>query len=100
MSNFVVLDNAGSLSESDMALLTGTEMIIAMMRNRVLVVNENSKDIDWLSLTEDMGGLYHIRSIDGKRLYQLWFELGADVDKFKKNFMMHKLSTKEVLEDK
>ncbi|MDA9302479.1 hypothetical protein N8072_01165 [bacterium] len=92
MSKTKILSNAGSLSENDMALLTGTDIIVQMIRNRIIIVNEPKEEVDWLDLTENLLGLYHIRSIDGKRLYQIWFENASDIDMFKKNFMLAKLS--------
>ena len=91
MSEVKILENAGSLSENDMTLLTGTELIVQMMRNRVLVVGEGNRDFDWLELTEGITGFYHIRSVDKRRLYQVWFERGLDMDKFKQNMMIAKL---------
>jgi hypothetical protein len=92
MSEVKILENAGSLSENDMTLLTGTELIVQMMRNRLLVVGEGNRDFDWLELTEEVTGFYHIRSVDKRRLYQVWFEHGRDMDKFKQNMMVAKLS--------
>jgi hypothetical protein len=91
MSEVKILENAGSLSENDMTLLTGTELIVQMMRNRILVVGDGNRDFDWLELTEGITGFYHIRSVDKRRLYQVWFERGLDMDKFKQNMMIAKL---------
>ena len=92
MSEIRILSNAGSLSESDMTLIVGTDLIMQMMRNRILVVTDNTKEIDWLELTEGMTGMYHIRSIDAKRLYQIWFENHDDIDTFKKNLFVSKMA--------
>jgi len=92
MSEIRILNNAGSLSESDMTLISGTPMIMEMMRNRILVVTDNTKEIDWLELTEGMTGMYHIRSIDAKRLYQIWFEKKADMETFEKNLFVSKMA--------
>jgi hypothetical protein len=92
MSEVKILENAGSLSENDMTLLTGTDLIVQMMRNRILVVGEGNRDFDWLTLTENTTGFYHIRSIDKRRLYQVWFENRCDMDVFKQNMMVAKLS--------
>ena len=99
MSKTKILTNAGSLSESDMALLAGTDIIIQMIRNRIIIVNEPKEKINWLDLTENLTGLYHIRSIDGQQLYQMWFEKATDIDMMRKNFMMLKLSDKTHNED-
>lgn len=92
MSEIRILNNAGSLSESDMTLISGTSLVMQMMRNRVLVVTDNTKEIDWLELTEGMTGVYHIRSIDAKRLYQVWFESKVDMETFEKNLFVSKMA--------
>ena len=92
MSEIKILDNAGSLSESDMNLLQGTDIIIEMMRNRILVVTDQSKEIDWLEITNGLTGLYHIRSIDSKRLYQVWFQNRQDIETFEKNLFVSKMA--------
>jgi|15BtaG_2_1085339.scaffolds.fasta_scaffold00177_25 hypothetical protein len=83
-----ILDNAGSLSENDMGLLAGTELIQTMMRNRILVMSVPNQEMDWVALTAGVTGLYHIRSINQRSLYQVWFESPTDIDKFKKNLFI------------
>ena len=92
MSEIKILDNAGSLSENDMSLLQGTELIIEMMKHRILVMTDQTKEIDWLEITDGMTGLYHIRSIDSKRLYQIWFQNAVDIETFKKNLFVSKMA--------
>ena len=75
-----------------MTLISGTSLVMQMMRNRVLVVTDNTKEIDWLELTEGMTGVYHIRSIDAKRLYQVWFESKSDMETFEKNLFVSKMA--------
>ena len=86
-----VLENAGSLSESDLELIAGTELLITMMRNRIMMLANPKEECDWLTLTEGFTGLYHIRSIDGSRLFQLWFEHAYDIEAFKKNLFVAKM---------
>lgn len=86
-----LVDNAGSLSEDDLKLLVGTEIVLQMMRNRVMLVADKY-DFDWVDLTENLSGLYHIRELTRGRLFQVWFEHGYDLDQFKKNLYMVKLS--------
>ena len=84
-----LVNNGGSLSETDLQLIAGTELVINMMRNRVCVVTNNN-DIAWTDL---MIGLYHIRPLDkSKRVYQLWFESKQDIEQFNKNLYVSKLS--------
>ena len=84
-----MIDNAGSLSESDLALLVGTDIILSMMRNRVLVLTDKKQACDWSKLTENMTGLYYIRTIDqNSNLFQLWFEVNEDLNQFEKNLSM------------
>tara|TARA_R110000851_G_scaffold323476_1_gene490201 strand:- start:445 stop:747 length:303 start_codon:yes stop_codon:yes gene_type:complete len=88
-----VINNGGSLSESDLVLLSGTDVIMNMMRNRRLVMIEQRKKCNWFLLTDNMKGLYYIRSVDDKtNIWQLWFELPDDLDAFEKNLAMAKLS--------
>ena len=88
-----IIDNAGSLSEDDLKLLVGTDTLQAMMRTRImLVVDAKDPQFDWTDLTDNLGGLYHIRELTRNRLYQIWFEFTYDLDQFKKNLYMVKLS--------
>ena len=41
---------------------------------------------------DKMDGLYHIRRIEGEKLYQIWFEIKEDITQFEKNLYMAKLS--------
>lgn len=100
MNTIKVIENAGSLSEDDLKLLTGTDTLMSMMRNRLLLMVKTSDSIDWLTLTLGINGFYHIRSIDQHRLYQVWFELAQDIDTFKKNLFTAKLSDSFVITDK
>jgi len=88
-----IIKNAGSLSESDLVLLTGTDIILNMLRNRILVLIEKKQVCDWSKLTEGMVGLYYIRTIDhNSNLFQLWFELPTDLETFEKNLTMAKIA--------
>lgn len=87
-----LVNNGGSLSETDLQLIAGTELVMNMMRNRVCVVTNNN-DIAWTDLMIDVEGLYHIRPLDkSKRVYQLWFETKEDINQFNKNLYVSKLS--------
>lgn len=87
-----LVNNGGSLSETDLQLIAGTELVMNMMRNRVVVVTNNN-DIAWNDLMTDVVGLYHIRPLDkSKQIYQLWFELKDDIAQFNKNLYVSKLS--------
>ena len=87
-----VVNNGGSLSETDLGLLAGTELLLQMMRNRIVVVTNNN-DVDWTGLMEDIPGLYQIRPLDkSKQIYQLWFEFQSDIDQFNKNLYVSKLA--------
>ena len=87
-----LVNNGGSLSETDLQLIAGTELVMQMMRNRIVVVTNNN-DIAWNDLMTDVTGLYHIRPLDkSKQIYQLWFELKGDVEQFNKNLYVSKLS--------
>ena len=88
-----IIKNAGSLSESDLVLLTGTDIILNMLRNRILVLIEKKQVCDWSKLTEGMVGLYYIRTIDhNSNVFQLWFELSKDLVAFEQNLTMAKLA--------
>ena len=88
-----VINNAGSLSESDLTLLAGTDIILSMLRNRILVLIEKKQVCDWSNLTEGMIGLYYIRTIDqNSNLFQLWFESTDDLGTFEKNLTMAKIA--------
>ena len=92
MNNIKLVENGGSLSESDLQLIAGSDLVFQMMRNRLVIVTDNS-DVDWSALTDDLSGLYHIRTLDrSKQIYQVWFELENDIQKFKQNLMVGKLS--------
>ena len=93
-----MLNNSGSLSETDLQLISGTELLLTMMRNRRLIMVPHGHDINWGKLMEGMGGLYHIRRIDNDKLFQIWFETPMDIDRFEKNLYMAKLS--DTAEDK
>lgn len=94
IKNFRIIDNGGSLSESDLSLLAGTEIVVRMMRNRLIVIFEEGSDIKWELLTDGLAGLYHVRPIDPtkqRNVFQIWFEDEKDRHKFKKNSMLQKL---------
>lgn len=92
MATIKIIENGGSLSETDLQLIAGSDLVFQMMRNRLVIVTDNT-EVDWSSLTDNLSGLYHIRTLDrSKQIYQLWFELESDIEVFKKNFMLHKLS--------
>ncbi|MDA9992354.1 hypothetical protein N9E03_01580 [bacterium] len=91
-NNIKIVHNGGSLSETDLQLIAGTELVENMMRNRIIVVTNNN-DIDWTNLMTDVTGLYHIRPLDkSKQIYQLWFETAIDTEQFNKNLYVSKLS--------
>jgi hypothetical protein len=91
-NNIKIVRNGGSLSETDLQLIAGTELVENMMRNRIIVVTNNN-DIDWTNLMTDVTGLYHIRPLDkSKQIYQLWFETAIDTEQFNKNLYVSKLS--------
>lgn len=93
MSSVKIIKNAGSLSESDLVLLAGTDIILDMLRNRILVLVEKKQVCDWSKLTEGMIGFYYIRTIDIKsNLFQLWFESPNDLETFEKNLTMAKIA--------
>lgn len=92
MNEIKVIDNGGSLSESDLQLIAGTELVLKMMRNRVVVVT-NNEEIAWQDMFANIEGLYYIRPLDkSKKIYQVWFEAKKDIDVFKKNLYVLKLS--------
>ena len=86
-----VIENSGSLSENDLKLLAGTELILSMMRNRLLILVDKDTTVNWEDLTSNVEGFYHIRSVDQKRLFQIWFELATDYDKFQRNLFVAKM---------
>ena len=92
MNAIKLVENGGSLSESDLQLIAGSDLVFQMMRNRLVIVTDNS-DVDWSALTDNLKGLYHIRTLDrSKQIYQVWFELESDINTFKQNLMIGKLS--------
>lgn len=94
-SNLKLIKNGGSLSESDLALLGDTDIIVNMMRNRVLLVSNDPKEnIDWDTLTMDVTSFYHIRPVDkSNMIYQVWFESVDDLERFEKKLMLNKLAS-------
>jgi hypothetical protein len=89
-----ILKNGGSLSEYDLGLLTGTPILINMMRNRIMVILENDIDISWENLTSNVEHLYYIRKLSDRKtngVYQVWFESQEDLETFEKNSMLNKL---------
>jgi hypothetical protein len=90
-----ILDTPGSLSEEDLKLLAGTDVLLNLIRNRTLVIVDRGLQVQWELLTDGLNGIYHVREIDNQRLYQIWFELAPDLDKFKKNLCMYKLSLEQ-----
>jgi hypothetical protein len=91
-----VLDNAGSLSETDLQLIAGTDIVLKMMRNRKLIIVDNS-ECNWNLLLANVTGFYHVRRIDQQKLYQVWFEIPSDMEQFEKNLLMAKLSQTETV---
>jgi hypothetical protein len=91
MENLKLLNNSGSLSETDLQLISGTELLMRMMRNRRLIIVPNGDEVNWSALMEDMTGLYHIRRVEGDKLFQIWFEVKEDITQFEKNLYMMKL---------
>lgn len=87
-----ILSTPGSLSDADLKLIVGTDALMSMMRNRLLLVIGNSESINWIELTQGIAGFYHIRKIDKDKLYQIWFEHAIDMETFKKNLTVCKLS--------
>ena len=92
--NLKVLNNGGSLSETDLQLISGTELLMQMMRNRRLIMASTKDDINWEVLMNGIQGLYHIRRVEGDKLYQIWFEVPGDIVQFEKNLYMVKLGRK------
>ena len=91
--NVKVLENSGSLSETDLQLIRGTELLLQLMRNRRLImVTGGGTELNWQKLMDGVSGLYHIRRIDTDKLYQIWFERKQDIDTFEKNLYLAKLS--------
>ena len=82
-----------------MALIAGTDTVKEMMKNRILILTNPSMEIDWMELTNGLTGMYHIRSIDLKRLYQLWFEHATDIQIFEQNLFVSKLADKAFVEE-
>lgn len=93
--NLRLVKNGGSLSEADLNLIKDSDVLIRMMRNRVLIVADSRQsEIDWDSLTEKVEGFYHIRPIDrDNMIFQLWFESETDLELFEKQLMLKKLAT-------
>jgi hypothetical protein len=88
-----LLSNGGSLSESDLSLLSGTTILLSMMRNRIVILKTKKTKIEWEELTKNVKGLYHVRSVDkDNTVYQVWFELKEDLNQFEKDVLMSKLS--------
>jgi hypothetical protein len=91
-----ILDNAGSLSETDLQLIAGSDVLMAMLRNRKLLIVEDS-DCNWTALLSGVQGFYHVRRIDQQKLYQVWFETPVDMQQFEKNLVVAKLSHTETV---
>lgn len=93
--NLRLVKNGGSLSEADLNLIKDSDVLIRMMRNRVLIVADSRQaEVDWDSLTSKATGFYHIRPIDRDNMvFQLWFELESDLNLFEKQLMLKKLAT-------
>jgi len=55
--NIRIVKNGGSLSELDLTLIKDTDILIKMMRNRILVVADSKQsEIDWdLLMVEQKG---------------------------------------------
>lgn len=91
--NLKTLKCDGSLTETDMNLLAGTEILENMLKNRILVIKEEPQgDINWVTLCSNIEGFYHIKALDSKRVYQVWFQFPHDKEQFEKNLMLSKLS--------
>jgi len=90
-----VYDNGGSLSEADLTLIKDSDILIRMMRNRILIqADTRQAEIDWDSLTDKLIGFYHIRPVDrDNMIFQVWFEIENDMHTFKKQLMIKKLAT-------
>ena len=90
-----VYDNGGSLSEADLTLIKESNILIRMMRNRILIqADTRQAEIDWDSLTDKLIGFYHIRPVDrDNMIFQVWFEIENDMHTFKKQLMIKKLAT-------
>ena len=54
-----VIKNGGSLSESDLSLISGTKILLNMMRNRMLLVLNVNKKI--IKVIHDCGDYYLVR---------------------------------------
>ena len=93
--NIRVVKNGGSLSELDLTLIKDTDILIQMMRNRMLVVADaRTSDIDWDLLMAKASGFYHIRPVDRDNMvFQVWFERENDLNQFEKQLMLEKLAT-------
>ncbi len=93
--NLRLVKNGGRLSEADLDLIKDSDVLIRMMRNRVLIVADSRQaEVDWDSLTEKVEGFYHIRPIDRDNMvFQLWFESETDLELFEKQLMLKKLAT-------
>ena len=55
-----ILDNSGSLSETDPQLISGTDLLLSLMRNpRLVMVTNGGTELDWQKLMQGVTGLYH-----------------------------------------
>lgn len=89
--NMRVVSYAGSLSEQDLILLVGSDLVEQMMRNRILVAVDSTTSPDWEVLLNGIRGLYHIRKI-GQEFIQLWFESDIDLNRFQQNLTVSKVA--------
>tara|TARA_Y100000310_G_C20540272_1_gene742925 strand:- start:348 stop:641 length:294 start_codon:yes stop_codon:yes gene_type:complete len=90
-----------SLTRRDLELLD-KDLLLRMMRNRVILVFSSVAPWNKLNL-EEIQGMYYLDNIDGtynwstsgntENTYQLWFELPTDKDIFLQKLAELKLST-------
>jgi len=84
-----------NLSDADLELLAGTDCLINLMRNRLLIKfhgDERPATTSELGLRET-NGLYYIRVIQNDEMYrEIWFELESDLAMCEEQMTQYKLS--------
>ncbi len=93
-----IVEQGNSLSEEDLEWLRGTDVVQAMLRQRLLVEFDTNPDIESIDFSGTRG-FYLIKSL-GHKIYQFWFEHLQDYEDFRANILAYKLSSTKIKDDK
>lgn len=93
-----IVEQKYSLSEEDLEWLRGTDALVTMLKQRLIVEFDQNPDIESIDFSGTRG-FYLIKGL-GHKIYQFWFEDKRDYEDFRHNILAYKLSSTKIKDDK